>query len=172
VFFSTSDALVPSDTDEMYSVYEYVAGHAQLISSGVSVQDRFPGLLNVGFGPFWDTTYAGLESVSADGRDVFFSTYDTLVPQDRNGKFLKIYDARTNGGIPYQVPPLPCTAADECHEPTNGAPTDPAVGSGATLEGGNLHPTASPVKKGKRKHPRRHRRHHRRPAPHRSHRHG
>ena len=47
VFFSTRDPLVPSDTDSMYSVYEYVDGRPQLISSGISVQDYFPGLLNI-----------------------------------------------------------------------------------------------------------------------------
>jgi hypothetical protein len=138
VFFSTRDPLVPADTDNMYSVYEYVNGRPQLISSGVSTQDFFPGLLNILFGPLWDPTYTGLESVSSDGRDVFFSTYDTLVPQDHNGQFLKIYDARTNGGFPYQVPLLPCTAADECHNPTNGAPSDPEIGSGGVLAGGNV----------------------------------
>jgi hypothetical protein len=165
VFFSTRDPLVPADTDGMYSVYEYVDGRPQLISSGVSVQDYFPGLLNVLFGPLWDPTYTGLESVSADGRDVFFSTYDTLVPQDHNGQFLKIYDARTDGGFPYQVPLLPCTAADECHDPTNGAPQDPEVGSGGVLSGGNVQEVKKrTVKKARKRHSRRkrHRAHHRR----------
>jgi hypothetical protein len=176
VFFSTKDPLVPADTDGMYSVYEYVDGRPQLISSGVSVQDFFPGLLNILFGPLWDPAYTGLESVSADGRDVFFSSYDTLVPQDHNGQFLKVYDARTNGGIPYQVPLLPCTAADECHDPTNAAPRDPEVGSGAQLAGGNLEAKKHRgVKKHRKRHRKRHRRHHRHRAgahAHRSGRHG
>ena len=97
--------------------------------------------------------------MSSDGRDVFFSTYDTLVPQDHNGQFLKIYDARTNGGIPYQVPLLPCTAADECHDPTAGAPRDPEVGSGAELSGGNVQPAK---KRATKKHRKRHKKRHRR----------
>jgi hypothetical protein len=160
VFFTTRDALVPTDTDSMYSVYEYVDGHAQLISSGISVEDHFPGLDDtVAFGPFYDPAYAGLESVSADGRDVFFSTYDTLVPTDRVGKFLKFYDARTNGGFPYQVPLLPCEAADECHSATQESPVEPQVGSGANLVGGNLQPQKA--KRVRRKH---HSKKHRRPA--------
>jgi hypothetical protein len=178
VFFSTRDALVPADTDGLYSVYEYVDGRPQLISTGVSVQDAFPGLLNIGFGPFWDPAVAGLESVSSDGKDVFFSTYDTLVPQDHNGQFLKIYDARTNGGIPFEVPLLPCTAADECHDPTNGAPRDPEVGSGAELSGGNVQPakkkrvTKKHRKRHKKKHRRRGRKHRATAGTHRSGRHG
>ena len=159
VFFSTRDPLVPADTDGMYSVYEYVNGRPQLISSGVSVQDFFPGLLNILFGPLWDPAFTGLESVSSDGRDVFFSTYDTLVPQDHNGQFLKIYDARTNGGIPYQVPLLPCTAADECHDPTNGAPRDPEVGSGGVLAGGNAQEAKKQAAKKVRKRHAKRRRH-------------
>ena len=158
VFFTSKDALVPSDSDGLYSVYEYVEGRAQLISSGTGVEDHFPGLDDtLVFGPFYDPAYAGLESVSADGRDVFFSTYDSLVPTDQNGKFLKFYDARTNGGFPYQVPPLPCEAADECHAPSNAAPAEPAVGSGAVLAGGNLEP-AKPKKHGKKHRPKRRKR--------------
>jgi hypothetical protein len=159
VFFSSRDALVPGDTDGLYSVYEYVDGRPQLISSGTSVQDYFPGLLNILFGPLWDPAYTGLESVSSDGKDVYFSTYDTLVPQDHNGQFLKMYDARTNGGFPYQVPLLPCTAADECHEPTSGGPPEPEVGSGEVLAGGNV--TRAKKRVSKKRH-RRHRRRHRR----------
>jgi hypothetical protein len=143
VFFTTRDALVPADTDALYSVYEYVEGHAQLISSGTSVEDYFPGLDDtLSFGPFYDPAYAGLESVSGDGRDVFFSTYDSLVPTDSNGRFLKFYDARTGGGFPYRVPLLPCEAADECHSSANASPPEPEVGSGASLSGGNLQPQA------------------------------
>ena len=140
VFFSTPDPLVPSDTDGLYSVYEYVDGRPQLISSGTSDEDYFPGLLNLLFGPFWDPAYAGVEAVSGDGRDVYFSTFDSLVPQDKNGRFLKIYDARTNGGIPTEIPPLPCAAADECHGPTYGGAAEVEVGSGGELgDGGNFH---------------------------------
>ena len=164
VFFTTRDALVPTDTDGMYSVYEYVEGHAQLISTGTSVEDHFPGLNDtLAFGPFYDPAYAGLESVSADGRDVFFSTYDTLVPTDSNGRFLKFYDARSGGGFPYQVPLLPCEAADECHSPVNGSPAEPAVGSGADLSGGNVQP-GKVEKAGKKRHSKKHKR--------RPHRHG
>ena len=53
--------------------------------------------------------------VSPNGVDVYFSTYDTLVPQDENGAFLKFYDARTGGGFDFTPESPPCEAADECH---------------------------------------------------------
>jgi hypothetical protein len=84
----------------------------------------------------------GLEAVSADGTDVYFSTFDTLVPQDQNGEFIKFYDARTGGGFPFQPPPPPCKAADECHGVGSVGPPSPQVGTGAPLgKTGNVRST-------------------------------
>ena len=47
-----------------------------------------------------DQRYIGLEAVSHDGVDVYFSTFETLVSRDHNGEFVKFYDARTGGGFP------------------------------------------------------------------------
>ena len=135
LFFSTSDPLVPGDADPygIPDVYEYTQGRAQLISSGTSENGRAPG----GAASFTTATL-GLESVSADGRDVFFSTTDTLVPQDSNGHFAKIYDARTDGGFPVAEEPAPCVAADECH--WNGSSTPPPLrtSTGTGTVGGNV----------------------------------
>ena len=108
-FFTTEDALVHADTNRAQDVYEYVEGRPQLITLGTG-DTRAPG------GHLRQTRRrTGLAGVSADGTDVFFSTYDTLVRQDRNGLFLKFYDARSGGGFPAPPPPPPCEAADECH---------------------------------------------------------
>jgi hypothetical protein len=151
-FFSTDDSLVPRDTDERRDVYEYVNGRAQLISSGTSSRDVAAFI----FGPNLFT--AGLVGVSSDGANVYFTTYDSLVGQDRNGSFLKFYDARTNGGFPFVSRPAPCEAADECAGSGSSPPEIPPDTSGAALgAGGNV--THSPKK-----------RHHRRshhPKPHR-----
>ena len=98
----------PRDTNEAQDVYEYVDGRPQLITPGTG-DTRSP------LGGASASTQPGLIGVSADGRDVYFSTYDTLVRQDHNGLFLKFYDARAGGGFPAPAPPPPCTAADECH---------------------------------------------------------
>ncbi len=97
-FFSTKDALVHADTNEAEDVYEYVEGRPQLITPGTGdTSQPLGGAL--GFG-----AVGGLIGVSADGRDVYFGTYQTLVPSDHNGLFFKVYDARSGGGFPANPP--------------------------------------------------------------------
>jgi hypothetical protein len=120
-FWSTRDALVPQDANDGVDVYEFVDGRAQLISTGTGGSD------GTEFQP------VGLVGVSGDGVDVFFTTYETLVPLDENGDVYKIYDARTNGGIPLEVEKPPCEAADECHGEDSSAPPLPEIGTGASL---------------------------------------
>ncbi len=144
-FFDTSDALVPADTNEVEDVYEFVDGRARLISSGTAAGNESFGL--VGFG-----TRPGLIGVSADGTDVYFATFDVLVGQDRNGDAIKIDDARTGGGFPFNPPPPGCAAADECHGPSTSAPPPPSGGTAAELGNtGNLKPGRTNRRKGNSK---------------------
>ncbi len=147
-FFYTPDALVPKDTNELHDVYEYVEGRPQLISAGTGAQDTQ-------YAPNQERT-VGLEGVSADGVNVYFSTFDTLVGQDRNGEFAKVYDARTNGGFPFPPETLPCEAADECHGAGSSPPESATLGSTAELGNGGNWP-ASTSHKGKKHRPKRHR---------------
>ena len=66
-------------------------GRAQLITPGTGETRQENGI--------YVFNQPGLVGVSADGTDVYFSTVDTLVPQDHNGLFLKFYDARAGGGF-------------------------------------------------------------------------
>ena len=75
----------------------------------------------------------GLEAVSRDGTDVYFSTFATLVDEDHNGQFVKFYDARTGGGFAQPPGRAPCAAADECHGADSSPPTPPTVTSGTNL---------------------------------------
>jgi hypothetical protein len=162
VFFSTSEPLVPQDTNEATDVYEFVAGRPQLITPGTGTGTAGTG----GFGGSSSNVTSifeipGLVAVSAKGADVYFSTFDSLISEDHNGDFLKFYDARVNGGFPQPTPAQPCAAAEECHGPGTEAPLLPAQGTAATLTGGNVS-----VAKGGRPHQhhhkrRRHRRHRR-----------
>jgi hypothetical protein len=152
-FFTTDDPLVHIDTNEAQDVYEYVDGHAQLISPGTGdtrIQPHNAFVLQFNL--------PGLIGVSADGTDVYFSTNQTLVSQDHNGLFLKFYDARTGGGFPAPAPPPPCEAADECHGPSS-LPLAPLQdGSGVALgNGGNA--TPAPQKPGHKRRKHRKRRH-------------
>jgi hypothetical protein len=163
-FFSTPDSLVPRDHNgDIIDTYEYVDGRPQLISSGLGSKDFTGGgeVLSVFFTP----EHIGLEAVSHDGTDVYFSTFETLVENDHNGEFVKFYDARTNGGFPQDPALAPCAAADECHGADSSAPTPPVVGSAANLgSGGNVSGEGS---RKHRKHPKKHRKH---PKKHRKHR--
>jgi hypothetical protein len=130
-FFSTEDPLVHSDTNQAQDVYEYAEGRPQLITLGTGdTREPKAGIFTL--------SSPGLISVSADGRDVYFGTFDTLVRQDHNGLFLKFYDARSGGGYPAPAPPPPCEAADECHGVASEAPNPFQEGTSASLgAGGN-----------------------------------
>ena len=149
-FFSTADPLVPQDTDGIRDIYEYAEGRPQLISSGT-------GSKEVGISVEGGTGMpkVGLIGVSANGTDVYFSTYDTLVARDRNGSALKFYDARTDGGFPEPPAPAPCAAAEECTGPGRSPAPLPQSGTGAELGTlGNLAPRSGRARKHK-KHPKR-----------------
>ncbi len=133
-FFATLDSLVPQDTDAITSVYEFVDGRPQLISTGTSSRDfSGAGITTLFFVPL----HIGLESVSHDGVDVIFSTYDELVPQDENGQALKFYDARSGGGFDVDAEPAPCVAADECHGVDSTRPATRELPSNAGLGAGS-----------------------------------
>lgn len=136
-FFSTEESLVPQDANgDIMDTYEYVGGRPQLITSGQGSRDFTGGsqIISVEALP----ELVGLEHVSRDGNDVFFSTFESLVTQDENGQFVKFYDARTNGGFPDDPKLGPCEAADECHGTDSVPPVAPVIGTAASLgQGGN-----------------------------------
>ena len=135
MFFSTPDALVAQDTDGVIDSYEFVSNRPQLLSSGTA--DRAEG--------------TGFVGVSADGVDAYFGTRETYVGQDVVGPFLKFYDARVGGGIPFEPPPPPCEAADECHGPASGPPAQIPSGTSSRLGSGGNHGTSGKGSKKKHK---------------------
>jgi DNA-binding beta-propeller fold protein YncE len=153
-FFSTTEALVPQDTDEAEDVYEYVDGRAQLITPGTGTgtapvaefgeNGKGVNLVSIGETP-------GLVGVDAEGTDVYFSTFDSLIPEDHNGNFLKFYDARSDGGFPQPTPVPPCAAAEECHGAGSEAPALPTQGTAPALSGGNVTPQLHSKKHRKKK---------------------
>ncbi len=109
VFFTSAEPLVLRDANEKKDAYEWSNGVLQLISTGQSPED------------------SSFLSVTADGTDAFFFTRQTLAHEDENGSTIKVYDARTGGGFPYDPPPFPCAASDECHGPGTEQPPAPTV---------------------------------------------
>lgn len=129
VFFTSSEQLVLRDTNQRKDAYEWDGGHIALVSTGLNSND------------------SGLLTASADGKDIFFFTRESLAPQDENPGAMKIYDAREGGGFLYNPPPRPCVASDECHGPGTQQAPPPAIN---TIEGtGKPQP---PIVKPKRKH--------------------
>ena len=155
VFFSSKDSLVTQDANGTISdVYEYVDGRPQLISAAIGQHDQ------AGAGIFFPAVPIGLEGVSRDGVDVYFMTYDTLTPEDVNGPFLKLYDARAGGGFDLSYHVAPCEAADECHGDDSSAPPAPAIGTTASLgQSGNVQPQKRSKHRRRKHHKRKHKTH-------------
>jgi hypothetical protein len=133
VFFDTSDALAPQDTNGTEDVYEWEApGFGSCTKSAGCV-----GLISSGRAEGG----ASILDASADGSDVFFLTDGSLVPSDPGAN--DVYDAREGGGFPPPETPVPCFG-DAC-QPLPPEPEDPTPGTARTRASGNL-PTAPPKK--------------------------
>jgi hypothetical protein len=130
VFFESTEALVPSDTNGQRDVYEYEGGGAHLISSGTSSFE------------------SALEDVSESGNDVFFRSNQQLVPQDNQEGQIVTYDARVDGGFAEPSSPPACTTADACRTPVPPQPSIYGAPASQTFSGvGNLAPPPPTVVK-------------------------
>jgi len=109
VFFSTTEALVPEDTNGKSDAYVYDVStrRVALLSTGKSTSDSW----------FVDA--------GADGRDAFFVTRQQLVGWDRDGGY-DLYDARVGGGLPEPPAPAAPCGPGACQ----GTPT-PALAAGS-----------------------------------------
>ena len=112
IFFNSRDAITTEDVNGRNDVYQY------------TVASRTPALISTGRSPN-DSAYLGN---GVDGRDVFFYTTDSLVPQDRNGAVYKVYDARVDPFPPPPSEPSSCQGA-ACRN-DEAAPPPGAQGSG------------------------------------------
>jgi hypothetical protein len=122
LFFDSSDPLVPHDSNGLQNVYEYENGHDYLISDGAG------------------SAGSSFLDASSNGENVFFTTTDGLVGQDRD-KRDAVYDARVDGGFPAPAAPAECVNADSCHGPQSPQPGVFGVSGTATFVGiGNFTP--------------------------------
>jgi hypothetical protein len=130
VFFTSQAALVPQDTNGQDDVYEWENGEVHLVSSGTSDSPSI------------------LADASEDGSNVFFTTAQALVPEDKD-EIVDMYDARVDGGFPAPVVATPCGGSEECQGavpvmPTLEAPTSTTF-SGAGNVGLAAEVGSSPV---------------------------
>jgi hypothetical protein len=122
VFFESTNPLVAQAVNGQSNVYEYREGDVNLISDGQ------------------DTLGASLNGISASGTDVFFSTFDRLLPSDTDAQ-LDTYDARVDGGFAEPPAPPQCEG-DACQGKLSGAPVLLSPGSEFQAAGENV---ASPA---------------------------
>jgi hypothetical protein len=123
VFFESADGLTPQALPGLVSVYEYHDGVVSLISDGHDIT-KVTGFAGIGGELVSSVRLIGTD---ASGGDVFFTTADSLVPQDTDDN-IDVYDARIGGGFP--APPAPPTCSgDACQGPLSAAPTLLSPGS-------------------------------------------
>jgi DNA-binding beta-propeller fold protein YncE len=126
VFFETPEALVERDVNGVTDVYEWHDGEVNLVSSGTGSRSLY-------------------HESSADGKTVFFQTFERLIPElDVNTK-RDLYVAQPGGGLPLPEVKTPCQG-EACQAALQApVPTKP----GSTGGDGNL-PAAPKVAFGKK----------------------
>ncbi|HEU4393455.1 MAG TPA: hypothetical protein VFR04_07465, partial [Solirubrobacterales bacterium] len=137
LFFNSYDALLPTDTNGAADVYEWEAatGAAQCTERGAALyvpsSQGCLSLISSGKSP----DDSELIDASPNGRDVFFKTASSLLPQDPG--LIDIYDARIGGGLPAPPTPPGACEGEACQGPP--APPDDPTPASASFEGaGNL----------------------------------
>ena len=160
VFFDTPAALLPSDIDGEFAPGTNVGGRTGSGETDYSVssdvyewrRDGLDGcahlqgclaLITSGRGGYLNL----LLGIDPSGRDVFFSTNESLLPRD-NDTAADIYVARIGGGFPEPPRVVEC-AGDACSTPF-AAPND-LTPSSSTFQGAGNVPGVSVAVKGKHK---------------------
>lgn len=117
VFFHSTGALVPEDTNGVADVYEFdgQTGALRLLSSGRGSEPSM------------------FADASSSGDDVFFVTRQQLAGSDRDD-YVDLYDARVGAAPPDLPLDSPACEGDACQGALSGAPADDLVGS-VTFDG-------------------------------------
>ena len=135
LFFNSFDGLVPRDQNTAMDVYlwQRASGQADCQTLGAEYFAADSGgclsMISGGQGP----QNAEVLDASVDGRDLFFTTGVSLLPQDPAQ--VDVYDARIGGGFPQPEVLSICNVdADNCRPPSQGqsspSPSSNAKGSG------------------------------------------
>ncbi len=146
LLFDTTNELVPQDTNHRPDVYEWEpAGIGGCTASGEQFRDLSNGCVALISGGTSEAGESVLADASANGSDVFFTTGQSLVPQDQD-EITDLYDAREGGGFPPSPEP-PCPAESAC---PGSIPAPPALSppASATFSGVEGAPTGVTVPTG------------------------
>jgi hypothetical protein len=155
LFFTSYDALIPRDTNGKADVYEWERPGAGSCKEADSAFSHLNGgciyLISSGESPA-DSEFV---DTGGGGRDVFFSTNASLLPQDPG--LIDIYDARESGGFPPLPTPAPSCEGEACQGPLT-PPNDPTPASSSFHGAGNV--VEKPARKAhKKKHAKKKHRH-------------
>jgi hypothetical protein len=136
LFFDSYDSLLSRDTNGREDVYEWEAANSKAACeekrTGVYVASAGGCLSLISSGE--SPTDSELLDASSDGRDVFFTTNASLLPQDPG--LIDVYDARVGGGFP-RATTTPACEGEACQGPLT-PPNDPTPGSSTFNGPGNL----------------------------------
>ena len=120
IAFATKERMSSADTDQAEDVYRWKDGDISLVSGGRSaLKSRFVG-------------------IDESGGSIFFSSYDSLAPQDVDGGDQDLYVSRAGGGfLAPDAGSAPCQG-DSCQNRVGGVLPGHAPGSSEYQGGGNL----------------------------------
>jgi hypothetical protein len=142
LFFNSSDALVPADTNGREDVYEYEpAGVGSCTSASLTFSARSGGCVDLVSSGTSSAESAFIDA-SETGNDVFFMTESKLTAQDYDTAY-DIYDAHVcSESLPCVSAPVsspPCSSGDSCKAAPSAQPTIFGPAPSATFSGsGNL----------------------------------
>ncbi len=142
LFFNSSDALVPQDTNGLADVYEYEPpGVGDCTSTSTTFSERSGGCVSLISSGQSSSESTFLEA-SESGDDVFFITAAKLVGEDYDN-VNDVYDAHVcsvSVGCPaVSVSPPPCTSGDSCKAAPSPQPAIFGPAPSATFDGtGNV----------------------------------
>jgi hypothetical protein len=121
VAFTTREALLPGDVNNVLDVYEWHNGALRLVTDGVT---EFNG----------GNAAPALVGVSGSARDIFFTVSQPGLTGFERDNLVNLYDARVGGGFNRPTPPDHCVE-DSCQGPLLPPPVMRSPAS-TTFEGG------------------------------------
>jgi hypothetical protein len=132
VYFESLGRLVPGDRNDYLDVYQWQAPDSgQCSEASANYYPQNDGCLSL-ISSGEEESDTEFVDASADGRDVFVLTRESLVSWDPGQ--VDIYDARTLGGFP-APPPIPQSCQGEACQPQIAPPPPPANQSQAAGPG-------------------------------------